>query len=92
MSDVFYLTRRNYTAQQLKAIPGEKKENKEYIYMGRELLLLLLLLLVLHCPLGEFGSPYLGKAQQPQEQRYPFLSVCAVFSCPVNSIIMAASV
>ena len=27
------------------------------------------------------GSPYLGKAQQPQEQRYPFLSVCVVFSC-----------
>ena len=25
------------------------------------------------------GSPYLGKGQQPQEQRYPFLSVCAVF-------------
>ena len=30
---------------------------------------------------GKFGSPYLGEAQQPQEQRYPFLSVCAVFSC-----------
>ena len=27
----------------------------------------------------KFGSPYLGKAQQPQEQRYPFPSVCAVF-------------
>ena len=27
----------------------------------------------------KFRSPYLGKAQQPQEQRYPFLSVCAVF-------------
>ena len=26
-------------------------------------------------------SPDLGKEQQPQEQRYPFLSVCAVFSC-----------
>ena len=25
--------------------------------------------------------PHLGKAQQPQEGRYPFLSVCAVFSC-----------
>ena len=22
-----------------------------------------------------------GKAQQPQEQRYPFLSVCAAFLC-----------
>ena len=31
-------------------------------------------------PCGKFGSPYLGKAQQPQEQRYPFLPVCAVFS------------
>ena len=29
---------------------------------------------------GKFGSPYLGKAQQPQDQRFPFLSVCAVFS------------
>ena len=31
-------------------------------------------------PCGKFGSPYLGKAQQPQEQRYPFLSKCTVFS------------
>ena len=30
---------------------------------------------------GKFRSPYLGKAQQPQEQRYPFLSVCAAFTC-----------
>ena len=29
----------------------------------------------------KFGLPYLGKVQQPQEQRYPFLSVCAVFLC-----------
>ena len=28
-----------------------------------------------------FESPYLGKAEQPQEQCYPFLLVCAVFSC-----------
>ena len=28
---------------------------------------------------GKFGSPYLGK--QPREQRYPFLTVRAVFSC-----------
>ena len=26
-------------------------------------------------------SPYLGKAQQPREQRYPFLPACVVFSC-----------
>ena len=32
-------------------------------------------------PCRKFRSPYLGKAQQPQEQRYPFLSVCAVFLC-----------
>ena len=30
---------------------------------------------------AKFGSPYLRKAQQPQEQRYPFLSVCVVFVC-----------
>ena len=35
--------------------------------------------LYLTVPHGKFGSPYLGKVQQ--EQRYPFLSVCAVFSC-----------
>ena len=28
---------------------------------------------------GKFESPYLGKAQQMQERRYPFLSACAVF-------------
>ena len=32
-------------------------------------------------PCRKFGLPYLGKAQKPQEQRYPFLSVCVVFSC-----------
>ena len=38
-------------------------------------------------PGGKFGSPYPGKAQQPQEQRYPLLSVCAVFSlCPNNGV------
>ena len=31
-------------------------------------------------PCGKFGSPYPGKAQPPQEQRYPFLSVYAVLS------------
>ena len=31
-------------------------------------------------PCGKFRSPYLGKAQQPQEQRHPFLPVCVVFS------------
>ena len=39
---------------------------------------------------GQFRSSYLGKAEQPQEQRYPFLSVCAVFLCPYNG--MAVSV
>ena len=32
-------------------------------------------------PCGKFGSPYSGAAQQPQEQRYSFLPVCAVLSC-----------
>ena len=32
-------------------------------------------------PCGKFGSPHLVKAQQPQEQRYPLLSVYAVFPC-----------
>ena len=32
-------------------------------------------------PCGKFRSPYPGKAQQLQEQSYPFLLVCAVFSC-----------
>ena len=32
-------------------------------------------------PCGKSGSPYPGKSQQPQEHRYPFLSVCGVFSC-----------
>ena len=30
---------------------------------------------------GKSGLLYLGKAQRPQKQHYPFLSVCAVFSC-----------
>ena len=32
-------------------------------------------------PCRKFQSPYQSKTQQPQEQRYPFLSVCAVFVC-----------
>ena len=40
---------------------------------------------------GNFKLPYLGKTQQPQEQRYPFLSVCGVFFvCPNNG--MAANI
>ena len=31
-------------------------------------------------PCRKFELPYLCKAQQPQEQRCPFLSVCVVFS------------
>ena len=49
-------------------------------------------------PCGKFGSPYPGKSQQPQEQRYPFLSVCGVFSCvqtmiwlPVSGIVHVRS-
>ena len=43
----------------------------------------------------KFGSPYLGKAQQPQERRYPFLPVSAVFSCvqlPVFGIFIVRQV
>ena len=36
-------------------------------------------------PCWKFRSPYLGKAHQPQEQHYPFLPVCAVFSCVPNN-------
>ena len=32
-------------------------------------------------PRGKFRSPYLGKTQQLQKQRYPILSVCTVFLC-----------
>ena len=42
-------------------------------------------------PCGKFGSPYLGKGQQPQEQRYPFLSVCAVFSCVQTTVWLPVS-
>ena len=37
-----------------------------------------LVFLVLHCPCWEIwvALPYLGKPQQLQEQRYPFLPVC----------------
>ena len=34
----------------------------------------------------EVGLPYPGKAQQPQEQHYPFLSVCAVFLCVQTTV------
>ena len=36
----------------------------------------------------QFWSPYLDKAQQPHEQRYPFLSACDVqfLVCPNNGI------
>ena len=36
---------------------------------------------------GKFWSPYLGKAQQqPQEQRYPFLSMHVVFPCVLRML------
>ena len=38
----------------------------------------------------KFGSPYLGMAQQPQEQRYPFLSECTVFSCVQTMVWLPA--
>ena len=42
-------------------------------------------------PYGNFRSPYLGKAQQPQEQRYPFLSVSAVCSCVRTVVRLSVS-
>ena len=42
-------------------------------------------------PFGKFDSLYLAKAQQPQEQRYPLLSVCAVFLC-VQTMVWLPSV
>ena len=44
-----------------------------------------------HC--GKFGSPYLAKAQQLQEQRYPFLSLCvySIAVCPNNGIYVFVS-
>ena len=46
----------------------------------QELGLQVLTSLYFFVPCGKFGSPYLGKAQQPQDQHYPFLSVCGGFS------------
>ena len=52
-------------------------------------------LLVLHCLLQDIWvtSPYPGKAQQqPQEQRYPFLSVCPnVFLSFSTSLFLAGN-
>ena len=41
---------------------------------------------------GKFGSPYLGKAQQLQQQQYPFLSMCTVFSCVQTMVWLKADV
>ena len=41
-------------------------------------------------PCRKIRSPYLGKAQQPQEQRYLFLLGCAVFLCPDNGTAASA--
>ena len=42
-------------------------------------------------PCRKFGLPFLGEAQQLQEQRYPFLSVCVVFSCVQAMVRLPAS-
>ena len=47
---------------------------------------MLCVFLVLLCPIQKFRSPYLGKAQQLQEQRYPLLSVFAVFPCVQTTV------
>ena len=41
-------------------------------------------------PCGKFESPDPGKAQQLTEQRYPFLSVCTVFSCVQSMVWLSA--
>ena len=41
-------------------------------------------------PCRKFGSSYLSQAQQPHEQRYPLLSVCAVFSCVQTMVWLPA--
>ena len=46
----------------------------------------------LFVPCRKFRLPYLGKAQQQQEQRYPFLSVCAAFSCVQTALPIPISV
>ena len=46
--------------------------------------------LVLLCLLRQIRVVLLGKAQQPQEQRYPFLSLCVVW-LPVFGIFNAHS-
>ena len=50
----------------------EREKNEDWIWRRNYFFIV---------PCGKFGSPYLGKAQQPQEQRYPFLSMCVVFPC-----------
>ena len=52
-----------------------------FLFFFLLLLLHLLLFKYFNVPCGKFGPLYFGKAQQPQEQRYPFLSACVVFSC-----------
>ena len=41
-------------------------------------------------PCGKFGLSYPGMAQQPQKQRYPLLSVCAVFPCVQTMVWLPA--
>ena len=74
--------------KRLKAL--EDRNLEEILSVGFFLFFFLFQCFFAHC--GKFGSPYLGKAQQPQEQRYPFLSVCAVFSCVQTMVWPVASV
>ena len=53
---------------------------KRYIYLWTKSFTMILFQYFI-VPCRTFGSPNLGKAQQLQEQCYPFLSVCVVFSC-----------
>ena len=52
----------------------EDRNSEEILSVGFFSFFLLFQCFFAHC--GKFGSPYLGKAQQPHEQRYPFLLAC----------------
>ena len=43
--------------------------------------------MVLRCPMKSGRLAWVIKAQQPQEQRYPFLQVAAVFSRVIQTVV-----
>ena len=66
---------------------GKAEEQKAKLTVSNKHILNLFFLKYFIIPCRKFGSPYSGKAQQLQEQCYPFLSMCAVFfACPNNGV------